>query len=45
MQAAGCTHLWVPPPSQSVSPQGYLPGQLYNLDASKYGTLKELKVR
>ena len=37
--------MWLPPPSMSVSPQGYLPGQLYNLDASKYGTLAELKVR
>lgn len=27
-QAAGITHLWLPPPSQSVSPQGYLPGQV-----------------
>ncbi|PSC69027.1 glycoside hydrolase family 13 [Micractinium conductrix] len=41
LQAAGITHLWLPPPSQSVSPQGYLPGQLYNLN-SKYGTQEEL---
>lgn len=33
---------WLPPPSQSVSPQGYLPGQLYNLK-SKYGTEEELR--
>lgn len=25
---AGITHLWLPPPSQSVSAQGYLPGQV-----------------
>lgn len=43
-QAAGCTHLWLPPPSQSVSAQGYLPGQLYNLDHSKYGNKEQLKV-
>ncbi|KAI8471662.1 MAG: alpha-amylase [Monoraphidium minutum] len=43
LKQAGCTHLWLPPPSQSVAPQGYLPGQLYNLDASKYGTKDELR--
>lgn len=42
MKAAGITHLWLPPPSQSVSPQGYMPGQLYNL-ASKYGTKEQLQ--
>ena len=36
------THIWLPPPSQSVAAQGYLPGQLYNLD-SKYGNKDELK--
>lgn len=36
------THLWLPPPSQSVADQGYLPGQLYNLD-SKYGNKEELQ--
>eukprot|EP00887_Chlorella_sp_A99_P004194 scaffold23.g4194.t1 len=35
--ASGITHLWLPPPSESVSPQGYLPEQLYKLD-SAYGT-------
>ncbi|CAL5206021.1 unnamed protein product [Lathyrus oleraceus] len=40
---AGITHVWLPPPSQSVGPQGYLPGRLYDLDASKYGTKDELK--
>ena len=40
--SSGATHVWLPPPSQSVSPQGYLPGQLYNLN-SKYGTAEELR--
>ncbi|CAL5039760.1 unnamed protein product [Urochloa decumbens] len=40
---AGVTHVWLPPPSHSVSAQGYLPGRLYDLDASKYGTAAELK--
>ncbi|XP_021752948.1 alpha-amylase-like [Chenopodium quinoa] len=40
---AGVTHVWLPPPTHSVSPQGYLPGRLYDLDASKYGTKAELK--
>ena len=40
-QEAGCTHLWLPPPSQSVSQEGYLPGQLYNL-CSAYGSEAEL---
>ncbi|XP_014514988.1 alpha-amylase [Vigna radiata var. radiata] len=40
---AGITHVWLPPPSQSVSPEGYLPGRLYDLDASRYGSKNELK--
>lgn len=35
------THVWLPPPSHSVSPEGYLPGQLYNL-SSAYGNEAQL---
>ena len=39
---AGYTSVWLPPPSDSVSPQGYLPRDLYCLD-SQYGTEAELR--
>ncbi|KAF8066365.1 AMY2 [Scenedesmus sp. PABB004] len=38
----GFTSIWLPPPSDSVSPQGYLPRDLYNLD-SEYGSESELR--
>jgi len=39
----GITDIWLPPPSASVAPQGYLPSQLFNLDGSKYGSQKSLE--
>eukprot|EP01025_Chloroclados_australasicus_P009330 TRINITY_DN13582_c0_g3_i1.p2 TRINITY_DN13582_c0_g3~~TRINITY_DN13582_c0_g3_i1.p2 ORF type:complete len:293 (-),score=40.36 TRINITY_DN13582_c0_g3_i1:23-811(-) len=38
----GVNFVWVPPPSQSVSPQGYMPGQLYDLN-TKYGSEQDLR--
>ncbi|KAJ6971713.1 hypothetical protein NC653_032288 [Populus alba x Populus x berolinensis] len=40
---AGITHVWLPPSSQSVAPQGYMPDRLYDLSASRYGSQDELK--
>ncbi|KAI3922230.1 hypothetical protein MKX01_005919 [Papaver californicum] len=42
LASAGITHVWLPPSSQSVAPQGYMPGRLYDLN-SKYGSVDELK--
>jgi len=39
---AGFDYIWLPPPSQSAAPEGYLPSQWYDLDAA-YGTKAELK--
>eukprot|EP00878_Enallax_costatus_P026999 GHUV01029017.1.p1 GENE.GHUV01029017.1~~GHUV01029017.1.p1 ORF type:complete len:503 (+),score=134.49 GHUV01029017.1:122-1630(+) len=41
LQAAGVSHVWLPPPSHSVSPQGYMPDQLYDL-SSAYGSQQQL---
>ncbi|KAL3700767.1 hypothetical protein R1sor_018789 [Riccia sorocarpa] len=41
--SVGITDVWLPPPSQSVDRQGYLPSQLYDLDGSEYGTAAQLK--
>ncbi|KAL6768502.1 AMA2 [Auxenochlorella protothecoides x Auxenochlorella symbiontica] len=38
----GFTSVWLPPPSDAVSPQGYLPRDLYDLN-SKYGSEAELR--
>ncbi|KAF8405027.1 hypothetical protein HHK36_009923 [Tetracentron sinense] len=40
---AGITHVWLPPSSHSVAAEGYLPGRLYDLNASRYGNADELK--
>ncbi|XP_052116794.1 uncharacterized protein LOC107486262 [Arachis duranensis] len=42
LSQAGITAVWLPPPTQSVAPQGYMPSDLYNLNSS-YGTVEDLK--
>ena len=39
---AGFTAMWLPPPSDAVSAQGYLPRDYYNLN-SKYGSEADLR--
>jgi len=43
MSSLGFTVVWLPPPTDSVSPEGYMPRDLYNLN-SRYGSTDELKV-
>uniref|UniRef100_A0A2P2JSC4 1,4-alpha-D-glucan glucanohydrolase n=1 Tax=Rhizophora mucronata TaxID=61149 RepID=A0A2P2JSC4_RHIMU len=38
----GFTVIWLPPATESVSPEGYMPKDLYNLN-SRYGNIDELK--
>ncbi|KAJ0704293.1 putative alpha-amylase [Helianthus annuus] len=42
LSKCGITSVWLPPPTESVAPQGYMPSDLYNLNSS-YGTQEELK--
>ncbi|OVA09069.1 Alpha amylase [Macleaya cordata] len=43
LSSLGFTIIWLPPPTDSVSPEGYMPTDLYNLD-SRYGSMEELKI-
>ncbi|XP_057448311.1 alpha-amylase 3, chloroplastic-like isoform X2 [Lotus japonicus] len=42
LASLGFTVVWLPPPTESVSPEGYMPKDLYNLN-SRYGNTDELK--
>nr|XP_010925057.1 alpha-amylase 3, chloroplastic [Elaeis guineensis] len=42
LSSLGFTVIWLPPPTESVSPEGYMPKDLYNLN-SRYGNKEELK--
>ncbi|GKU97338.1 hypothetical protein SLEP1_g10500 [Rubroshorea leprosula] len=42
LSQSGITAVWLPPPTESVAPQGYMPSDLYNLN-SAYGSNEELK--
>ncbi|XP_021299560.1 alpha-amylase 3, chloroplastic isoform X1 [Herrania umbratica] len=42
LSSLGFTVIWLPPPTESVSPEGYMPKDLYHLN-SRYGTIDELK--
>lgn len=43
MSSLGFTVVWLPPPTDSVSPEGYMPGDLYNLN-SRYCLIKCIKI-
>ncbi|KAL0327196.1 UNVERIFIED_CONTAM: Alpha-amylase 3, chloroplastic [Sesamum angustifolium] len=43
LSSLGFTVIWLPPPTDSVSPEGYMPRDLYNLN-SRYGNIDQLKV-
>ncbi|KAL2484604.1 Alpha-amylase 3 [Abeliophyllum distichum] len=43
LASIGFTVIWLPPPTDSVSPEGYMPRDLFNLN-SRYGNIDELKV-
>ncbi|CAN4094703.1 unnamed protein product [Withania somnifera] len=43
LSSLGFTVIWLPPPTDSVSQEGYMPRDLYNLN-SRYGSFDELKV-
>ena len=43
MRSLGITAVWLPPPSHSVSPEGYFPQRVYDLN-SRYGTTDGLKL-
>ncbi|KAL9424111.1 hypothetical protein AB3S75_036064 [Citrus x aurantiifolia] len=42
LSSLGFSVIWLPPPTESVSPEGYMPRDLYNL-SSRYGNIDELK--
>ncbi|PSR87722.1 Alpha-amylase [Actinidia chinensis var. chinensis] len=42
LSQCGITAVWLPPPTESVAPQGYMPSDLYNLN-SAYGSEEELQ--
>ncbi|KAK6928103.1 Alpha-amylase, C-terminal beta-sheet [Dillenia turbinata] len=42
LSKCGMTAVWLPPPTESVAPQGYMPSDLYNLN-SAYGSEEQLK--
>ncbi|KAD3642219.1 hypothetical protein R6Q59_004846 [Mikania micrantha] len=42
LASLGFTVVWLPPPTESISPEGYMPRDLYNLN-SRYGNADELK--